>query len=334
MGNKVTVTMPGAPGSTLIGYVHPDGVKWLSKNQNTGSSIQLLGAPTQDTNVAVYADQVLSVEPPPAAAVDQVELNPADLRVEAWRKNRGGFDTRADNCCRLTHEPTGITITVEGDEDARSVHAAKAIAMQKLKEELARQASAPSLDQAGLADRVAAVLNAHGIGVRPSICAEVAREVIAAGGPLHLVDPSDRKSKADEFKNRLHGSLNLSHALGQQDLFAQLQRLTQSLSGAKEHKLGDAEVREGLQAAVNLARVAAEETLHAKLTSLLADLASLMAPMQSDADVRDVLQDAANLAHAYGHPELYAKLKRLTSALDVRLVPEQVTEIAVTPTQL
>lgn len=119
------------------------------------------------------------------AEIADVELNPADLRIETWRPNRGGFDTRQDNCCRLTHVPSGITVTVEGDDNARSVHAAKAHAMEKLKVELARRAAgAGSMDQAGLADRVAAVLAAHGISVRPSICAEVANEVVAATGPV------------------------------------------------------------------------------------------------------------------------------------------------------
>jgi hypothetical protein len=185
MGKNITVTTPATAGRTPIGYVHPEGIKWLSKNQNTGSSVQLLGAPTEDTNVAVYAETVVLAGAPPAADVDQVELNPEDLRLETWRKNRGGWNTRPDNCCRLTHVPSGVTVTVEGDDDARSVHAAKAMAVHKLKEELARRtASASTLDQAGLADRVAAVLSAHGISVRPSICAEIAREVVAANGPV------------------------------------------------------------------------------------------------------------------------------------------------------
>jgi len=73
--------------------------------------------------------------------VEAVEIRPEDLRLETWRKNRGGWDTRQDNCCRLTHVPTGITVTVEGDDNARSVHAAKAEAMRKLELELVARAS-------------------------------------------------------------------------------------------------------------------------------------------------------------------------------------------------
>jgi hypothetical protein len=192
---NTTVTSRNA--RTLIGYVHSDGIAWLSKNQNTGSSIQLLGAPKEDINVAVYTDVVLSTEPAPAVDVSKVEIDPADLRLETWRKNRSGWDTRQDNCCRLTHVPTGITVTVQGDEDARSVHAAKAQAMEKLKVELARRAAqAGTLDQAGLADRVAAVLSAHGITVRPGICAEVAREVVAGMGPVVTKDAFEVLAKS------------------------------------------------------------------------------------------------------------------------------------------
>lgn len=79
--------------------------------------------------------------PAPGLNVEPAEIRPEDLRLETWRKNRGGWDTRQDNCCRLTHIPTGITVTVEGDDNARSVHAAKAEAMRKLELALVARAS-------------------------------------------------------------------------------------------------------------------------------------------------------------------------------------------------
>ena len=72
--------------------------------------------------------------------VEPAEIRPEDLRLETWRKNRGGWDTRQDNCCRLTHVPTGITVTVE-DDNARSIHAAKAEAMRKLELALVARAT-------------------------------------------------------------------------------------------------------------------------------------------------------------------------------------------------
>jgi hypothetical protein len=80
-------------------------------------------------------------DPAPGLNVEPVEIRPEDLRLETWRKNRGGWDTRPDNCCRLTHVPTGITVTVEGDDNARSIHAAKAEAMRKLELEMVARAS-------------------------------------------------------------------------------------------------------------------------------------------------------------------------------------------------
>lgn len=135
--SKVTVAVPGR---TPVGFVHPDGIAWLSKNQNTGSSVQLLGAPKDGADIVVYVDTADLGDAQPAAAVEAIDINPADLRIETWRPNRGGWSTKPDNCCRLTHVPSGITVTVEGDDDARSVHAAKVIAMQKLELALATRA--------------------------------------------------------------------------------------------------------------------------------------------------------------------------------------------------
>lgn len=66
-----------------------------------------------------------------------VEIDPKDLRIETYRRNTGGFGNAPDNCCRLTHVPTGITITVE-DSDERSIYKAKAKAMELLGHKLVR----------------------------------------------------------------------------------------------------------------------------------------------------------------------------------------------------
>lgn len=60
----------------------------------------------------------------------EVQIDQNDLRVETYRTPRqGGFSTLPDNSVRITHLPTGITVTAEGE---RTVFKAQATAMKQL----------------------------------------------------------------------------------------------------------------------------------------------------------------------------------------------------------